>query len=118
MRSTKLFKPERPTTLCAADNRLLLAVGFVDGCITLYRGDLARDRNSKPKVLKDLDQEITGMAFKCVNKDRWYLFVSTATSVQQYNVTSKDNCPMVKLLQILTLISFYIILRLLKCIIL
>jgi len=72
-----------------------MAVGFVDGCIALFKGDLSRDRNSKPKMLKELGQGITGMAFKCVSKDQWYLFVSTASSVQQFNVTSKDSCPMV-----------------------
>lgn len=94
MRSTKLPKSEKPTTLCVADNRLLMAVGFIDGCIAFYKGDLSRDRNSKPKILKELGQEITGMAFKCITKD-WYLFVSTASSVQQFNVTFKDSCPMV-----------------------
>lgn len=94
IRSTKLPKSEKPTTLCATDNRLLMAVGFEDGCIALYKGDLSRDRNSKPKMLKELDREITGMAFKCVT-DQWYLFVSTTLSVQQFNVTFKDSCPMV-----------------------
>jgi hypothetical protein len=101
VRSTKLPKSEKLTTLCAAENRLLMAVGFVDGCIVLYKGDLSRDRNSKPKMLKELDQEITGMGFKSVNKDQWYLFVSTASSVQQFNVSSKDSCPMVALLLLL-----------------
>lgn len=95
MRSTKLSKTEKPTTLCATDNRLLMAVGFVDGCIALYKGDLSRDRNSKPKMLKELGQEITGMAFSSVIKNQWYLFVSTASSVQQFNVTFKDSCPLV-----------------------
>lgn len=95
MRSTKLSKSEKPTTLCATDNRLLMAVGFVDGCIALYKGDLSRDRSSKPKMLKELGQEITGMAFSSVIKNQWHLFVSTASSVQQFNVTSKDSCPMV-----------------------
>lgn len=95
MRTTKLPKLEKPTTLCAADNRLLMAVGYVDGSIMVYKGDLSRDRNSKPKILKELDQEITGMAFKCISKDQWHLFVSTASSVQQFNVTSKDSYPMV-----------------------
>lgn len=95
VRSTKLPKSEKPTTLCVSDNRLLMAVGFTDGCIALYKGDLSRDRNSKPKMLKELSQEITGMAFKCVSKDQLYLFVSTASSVQQFNVTSKDSYPMV-----------------------
>lgn len=72
-----------------------MAVGFSDGCIALYKGDLSRDRNSKPKMLKELNQVITGMAFKCITKDQWYLFVSTTMSVQQFNVTSKDSCPMV-----------------------
>jgi len=84
-----------------------MAVGFVDGCIALFKGDLSRDRNSKPKMLKELGQGITGMAFKCVSKDQWYLFVSTASSVQQFNVTSKDSCPMVYLLVIITLIISY-----------
>jgi len=95
VRSTKLPKSEKPTTMCVADNRLLMAVGFTDGSIALYKGDLCRDRSFKPKMLKELGQEITGMAFKCVSKDQWYLFVSTASSVQQFNVTSKDSCPMV-----------------------
>ncbi|XP_050429198.1 vacuolar protein sorting-associated protein 11 homolog isoform X2 [Adelges cooleyi] len=94
VRTTKLPKTEKPTTLCVTDNRLLMAVGFLDGSIALYRGDLSRDRSSKPKMLKELGQEITGMAFKCVSKDQWFLFVSTATSVQQFNVTSKDFHPM------------------------
>lgn len=95
VRTTKLPKLEKPTTLCATDNRLLMAVGFIDGSIALYKGDLSRDRNSKPKMLKEIGHEITGMAFKCVSKDQWHLFVSTASSVQQFNVTSKDACPMV-----------------------
>ncbi|CAH1714238.1 vacuolar protein sorting-associated protein 11 homolog [Aphis gossypii] len=94
IRTTKLPKSEKPTTLCATDNRLLMAIGFKDGCIALFKGDLSRDRNSKPKMLKELGQGITGMAFKCISKDQWYLFVSTVSSVQQFNVTSKDSCPM------------------------
>lgn len=74
-----------------------MAVGFADGCIALYKGDLSRDRNSKPKMLKELNQGITGMAFKYIPKEQWYLFVSTAMSVQQFNVTSKDSCPMVNI---------------------
>lgn len=95
VRTSKLPKLEKATTLCVTDNRLLMAVGFVDGSIALYKGDLSRDRNSKPKMLKELGQEITGMAFKHVVNDQWYLFVSTASSVQQFNLTSKDLYPMV-----------------------
>ncbi|XP_050531925.1 vacuolar protein sorting-associated protein 11 homolog [Daktulosphaira vitifoliae] len=94
IRTSKLPKLERATTLCVTDNRLLMAVGFIDGSIVLYKGDLSRDRNSKPKVLKNLGQEITGMAFKYVVNNQWYLFVSTASSVQQFNLSSKDSYPM------------------------
>ena len=66
-----------------------MAVGFEDGSIMLYRGDLTRERKNKIKVLKDSNAVITGLAIKSSGRQS-YLFASTANSVYLYNISVKD----------------------------
>ncbi|GJQ72175.1 hypothetical protein Trydic_g3267 [Trypoxylus dichotomus] len=75
--------------LCVHENLQLLAVGFVDGSLLLYRGDITRDRTSRSKLLKDPGSPITGLAFKTMSTAT-LLFVATDVSVFAYNITLKD----------------------------
>lgn len=81
-------KPTRASALAVHDNLNLMAVGFEDGSILLYRGDITRDRTNKQKVLKDINP-ITGLAFRTTAKVT-YLFVATLNNVFLYNITAKD----------------------------
>ncbi|XP_063625804.1 vacuolar protein sorting-associated protein 11 homolog [Cydia splendana] len=69
------------TALAVHDNKNLLAVGFQDGSVTLYRGDIARQRSGKMKTLMDSGTSpITGLAFSGADK----LFVVSRASVLMY----------------------------------
>lgn len=63
---------------------ILLLLSFA-----LFRGDIARERGSKQKLFKELNNEITGLAFK-VSANRSFLFVSTYKDVVVYNISQKD----------------------------
>nr|CAD7456680.1 unnamed protein product [Timema tahoe] len=82
-------KPTPATALCVHDNLNLMAVGFHDGSIVLFRGDVCRERTNKQKVLKDGSVPVTGLAFKTTAKFL-YLYVSTTSSVVLFNITVKD----------------------------
>lgn len=77
------------SSLCVHSSLTLMAVGFEDGSIMLYRGDLTRERKNKIRVLKDTNTAITGLAIKTTGKQS-YLFVVTTSSVFLYNITIKD----------------------------
>lgn len=83
-------RPVPVSEFCVHENLSLIAVGFSDGSIVLYRGDITRDRSSKPKVLRDGGmQPVSGLAFSSTSK-LMYLFVATTSSVFSYNITIKD----------------------------
>lgn len=82
-------KPTPATALSVYDSLNLMAVGFSDGSILLYRGDVTRERTNKQKVLKDGNSSITGLAFRTTAK-LTYLFVATMNNVYLYNITMKD----------------------------
>ncbi|XP_034834657.1 vacuolar protein sorting-associated protein 11 homolog [Maniola hyperantus] len=61
--------PTQATALAVHDNKNLLAVGFQDGSVALYRGDIARQRSGKMKTLPETGSSpITGLAFKGADK--------------------------------------------------
>ncbi|KAJ8936386.1 hypothetical protein NQ318_010793 [Aromia moschata] len=66
-----------------------MAIGFVDGSLILYRGDITRDRSSKQKFLRISSSVITGLAFKSTAANV-FLFAATDSSVSVYNITQKD----------------------------
>nr|CAD7202335.1 unnamed protein product [Timema douglasi] len=82
-------KPTPATALCVHENLNLMAVGFHDGSIVLFRGDVCRERTNKQKVLKDGSVPVTGLAFRTTAKFL-YLYVSTTSSVVLFNITVKD----------------------------
>ncbi|XP_017759291.1 PREDICTED: vacuolar protein sorting-associated protein 11 homolog [Eufriesea mexicana] len=88
-RAIPSYRAVPATTLCVHTSLTLMAVGFEDGSIMLYRGDLTRERKNKIKVLKDTNVTITGLAIRSTAKQT-YLFVATPNSVFLYNITIKD----------------------------
>ncbi|XP_058799921.1 vacuolar protein sorting-associated protein 11 homolog isoform X5 [Phymastichus coffea] len=88
-RAIPSYRAVPASALCVHASLTLMAVGFEDGSIMLYRGDLTRERKNKIKVLKDSNSIITGLAIKSTGK-QIYLFVATMNSVYLYNITVKD----------------------------
>ncbi|XP_073961972.1 vacuolar protein sorting-associated protein 11 homolog [Choristoneura fumiferana] len=71
------MRPTPATALAVHENKNLLAVGFQDGSVSLYRGDIARQRSGKMKTLLDSGTSpITGLAFNGADK----LFVVSAAA--------------------------------------
>ncbi|KAL0275277.1 UNVERIFIED_CONTAM: hypothetical protein PYX00_003181 [Menopon gallinae] len=93
VRTTRLNlgqKTVQPTCLSVQEGSSLLAVGFEDGSILLFRGDVTRDRSSKPKLLKDSGtNKITGLAFRMSNKYS-FLFAASTNHIFFYDVSAKD----------------------------
>ncbi|XKL60972.1 hypothetical protein PGB90_008029 [Kerria lacca] len=88
-RTSPTNKPIPASSLCISDSSNLMAIGFVNGAIILYRGNITRDRVLKQKLLRNESDPITGLAFKITSK-RSHLFVATTGSILQYNITVKD----------------------------
>ncbi|XP_029051219.2 vacuolar protein sorting-associated protein 11 homolog isoform X3 [Osmia bicornis bicornis] len=88
-RAIPSYRAVPATALCVHTCLTLMAIGFGDGSIMLYRGDLTRERKNKIKVLKDTNLSITGLAIRSTSKQT-HLFVATLNSVFLYNITIKD----------------------------
>ncbi|XP_011305315.1 vacuolar protein sorting-associated protein 11 homolog [Fopius arisanus] len=88
-RAIPSFRPVPATALCVHQSLTLMAVGFTDGSIMLYRGDLTRERKNKIKILKDSTAPITGLQIRSTGKQN-HLFVATTMNVYLYNITVKD----------------------------
>ncbi|XP_045478377.1 vacuolar protein sorting-associated protein 11 homolog [Harmonia axyridis] len=82
-------RPVQVSALCVHENLQLMALGFIDGSLMLYRGDITRERSSKQKLLRDASSAVTGLAFKTTSTSN-YLFLATDSSVIVYNITQKD----------------------------
>ncbi|XP_063984513.1 vacuolar protein sorting-associated protein 11 homolog [Diachasmimorpha longicaudata] len=88
-RAIPSFRPVPATALCVHQSLTMMAVGFADGSIMLYRGDLTRERKNKIKILKDSTAPITGLQIRSTGKQN-HLFVVTTMNVYLYNITVKD----------------------------
>ncbi|XP_076269344.1 vacuolar protein sorting 11 isoform X2 [Rhynchophorus ferrugineus] len=92
-------RPVQVSVLAVHDSSQFMAIGFVDGSLVLYRGDITRDRSSKQKCLKissNAKSEITGLAFK-ISGNKSFLFVATDRAVIVFDITYKDKeqqCPL------------------------
>ncbi|XP_059057678.1 vacuolar protein sorting-associated protein 11 homolog [Achroia grisella] len=72
------MRPTPATALAVNDNKNLLAVGFQDGSVSLFRGNLTRQRSGEMKTLPNSgNSPITGLAFKDADK----LYVVSRASV-------------------------------------
>lgn len=87
---------------------MLLAVGYEDGEIQLYRGELTRGRSIKPKILQREGEHgsVTGLAFKTMERSI-ILFSVSKNAVIPFDVTNKDRD--VNVSQISSFILYFIL---------
>lgn len=88
MRTEKIAL-QKPTAIGVSENGLYMAIGFDRGSISLYRGDISRDRAKTLKTLSTGILPITGIAFKQHGKNM-QMFVCSDSGVVVYNLQSKD----------------------------
>ena len=76
------------TAFCVHENLTLLAAGFADGYIVLYRGDVSKD-SGKTKIFEDRPKDaITNLFFRQV-VNLVYLYVTTETKIWTCIIDSK-----------------------------
>lgn len=80
---------QRPTAIAVSENGHYFAIGFDNGSLSLYRGDISRDRSKNLKSLSFGSSPITGIAFKQYAKVL-YMFVCSDAGVNVFNLQSKD----------------------------
>ncbi|XP_063842053.1 vacuolar protein sorting-associated protein 11 homolog isoform X3 [Scylla paramamosain] len=77
------------TTLAVHPNLSLMAVGFSDGSIMLYRGEVSRERGSKHKVLLTVSSGLTSLHLRHTTRST-HLFATTRTHTYCINLTVRD----------------------------
>lgn len=80
--------PSVVKSLAVHENLNLMAVGFEDGNVLLFRGDVTRDRQSKQTLLSTGSSPVNALAFR-TNKTQQTLFVATAEQVLSYSIATK-----------------------------
>ncbi|KFB46003.1 AGAP002665-PA-like protein [Anopheles sinensis] len=78
-----------PTALAVSEGGQFMAIGFAQGNISLYRGDISRDRSKTLKQLTAGTSDIVGIAFKHCHKHT-QMFVCSNSGVYLYNLHSRD----------------------------
>jgi hypothetical protein len=82
-------RPTKVTCLTVHENLNFMAIGFENGSVVLFRGDVMRERHSKQRVIYEGHQKITGLAFRAVGKNQ-VLFVVTEGEVVCITMLPKD----------------------------
>ncbi|XP_065653424.1 vacuolar protein sorting-associated protein 11 homolog [Hydra vulgaris] len=82
-------KPSEVTCLSVHENLTQMAVGFDDGTVVVFKGDIMNSRSSKQRTIHMDKYPITGLAYKQYGNSV-ILFVTTTKCVFSYNVTSSD----------------------------
>ncbi|XP_067666114.1 vacuolar protein sorting-associated protein 11 homolog [Haliotis asinina] len=82
-------KPTSVTCVSVHENLNYMAVGFENGVVIVYKGDVTRDRHSKSRTVFENQRPITGLSFKTSGRDV-ILFVVTEIAVNAFNLTAKD----------------------------
>lgn len=80
---------QKPTAIAVSENGHYFAIGFDRGNISLYRGDISRDRTKNLKNISVGTTPITGIAFKQHAKSI-QMFVCSDSGVVVYNLQHKD----------------------------
>lgn len=72
---------QKPTAIAISENDHYFAIGFDRGSVSLYKGDISRDRSKNVKTIAAGDSQITGLAFK-----HKLMFVCSNSGVLVYNL--------------------------------
>ncbi|GAB6019030.1 Vacuolar protein sorting-associated protein 11 [Chamberlinius hualienensis] len=83
--------PSHATTLAVNDSLTAMAVGFENGSVIIFKGDVTRDgsRHNKAKVIHEGRHPITGLHFRNTAKQN-HLFVVTSNDCYSYNLSAKE----------------------------
>lgn len=76
---------QQPTAIAVSENGHYFAIGFDRGSVSLYRGDISRDRTKNLKTISVGSAPITGIAFKQHAKSV-QMFVCSDAGVVVYNL--------------------------------
>lgn len=88
LRSDKIAL-QKPTAIGISENGYFMAIGFDRGSISLYRGDISRDRQKNLKTISVGTTPITGIGFRQHGKNT-HMFVSSDSGIVVYNLQTKD----------------------------
>ncbi|KAG5679401.1 hypothetical protein PVAND_008969 [Polypedilum vanderplanki] len=80
---------QRATALGVSENGQHMAIGFERGNITVYKGDIARDKTKSVKNITFGTASIKGIEFKQVGKIT-HMFVCSDSGVYLYTMHSRD----------------------------
>lgn len=88
MRTTKT-NLQNPTALCVSENGQYLAIGFDRGNVTIYKGEISREKTKFTKNLTFGTTVVKGIKFKQIEKIV-HMFVCSDSGVYLYTIHSKD----------------------------
>lgn len=75
------------STFAILENMSQAAIGLANGLVILIRGNLAKDKTAKQKVIYEGEEPITGLGFREQTKST-ILFIVTTGSIMSYNTTA------------------------------
>ncbi|XP_072041834.1 vacuolar protein sorting-associated protein 11 homolog [Amphiura filiformis] len=81
--------PSQVSSLTVSENLNMMAIGFMDGSVTLIRGDVTRERHSKSRTIHQDKTPVTGLAFRHSQRNT-FLYVVTETCTLSFNLTGKE----------------------------
>ncbi|XP_052690623.1 vacuolar protein sorting-associated protein 11 homolog [Crassostrea angulata] len=78
------------TCLVVHENLNWMAVGFENGSVMLFKGDVTRDRHNKSRIVHETSRPVTALEFRTQGKNI-FLFVVTEASVVSINISGKQD---------------------------
>eukprot|EP00918_Siedleckia_nematoides_P018931 GHVU01040411.1.p1 GENE.GHVU01040411.1~~GHVU01040411.1.p1 ORF type:complete len:904 (-),score=100.20 GHVU01040411.1:521-3232(-) len=82
-------RPSQVTCIAVHENLNYLAVGFDNGSVVLYKGDVTKDRHSKSRQIYEGPHAITCLGFKIASKST-VLFITTQHHILSIHISAKD----------------------------
>ncbi|XP_069106820.1 vacuolar protein sorting-associated protein 11 homolog isoform X1 [Argopecten irradians] len=84
-------KPTPVTCLAVHENLAWMAVGFENGSVVLFKGDVTKDRHTKTRIVYENPKPVTGLAFKTSGTKTIFLFVVTEAQVVSIAISGKQD---------------------------
>jgi hypothetical protein len=75
-------------TLNINENLSLVSLGLSNGSVILIKGDIAKERLTRQKVIDVSDSAITGLGTKVLEEDNYIVFITTSQKVFSYRCFS------------------------------
>lgn len=78
-----------PVCFGVSENLMFLAIGYDNGTVVLYRGDVTKEKGTKQKTILEGPDPISGLSFRITNTGV-FLYVATEKDVFLLNVTTRE----------------------------